>query len=176
MMNSRTVQAACSDAETRSFVRSRRTRRAGAPLLVAGMLAAMPSLALTLAGCGGPPDATGEWRGQVNFEERGQVVATDLELALDQSEDGSVTGSGEISIRAPGETEELDFEEVSGRVDEDGTLSLATKNDALLADKGLELRGTVGGDSMSGVARMSADDLLAEPVEAGGEFELERQE
>lgn len=160
------------DQTTKAELSHYRRFRHGIAVLLGGLL-------LTFIGCGAPPDATGDWSGRIEVgggEAAGEVETADLSLSLNQSESGAVSGNGELVIDAQGEVTRVGFETVTGRLDEDGNLSITAKNEELLRQTELDMDGTVGGNSMEGNADLNADGILAEPVTASGNFELEKEE
>ena len=99
-----------------------------------------------------------------------------MDLTLEQSEDGLVTGNGTITVNTPGETESLTFDSLRGRIGDDGALRLEAADESLLSEKSLELEGEVRGDSMEGNGSLASSELLAEPIEVSGEYELQKQQ
>lgn len=143
------------------------------PLLIAVLgLSAWMSV---VSGCGSPPSAEGTWSGEMEITQGGERLPVELDLLLEQSEDGLLTGSGTVTIRTPGETDALDFGNLRGRMQEDGSLRLEASEEALLSERGLEMEGEVSGDTMDGEATLATAVVLDEPRRFSGGFELERQ-
>lgn len=139
-------------------------------------------VALTLSGCGGTPDISGDWSGQMDFEEGGSDTSAELDLSLEHDEDGAITGTGTMTVRTPTETEETELEQVGGRVQDDGTLRLEAVGGDFASSSGVRMRGEAGEDSMEGDARLFSEGTLEgilsdeEPEQIEGTYDLERQE
>lgn len=167
------------DGATRVFHRTRRPASVLSGLLLLALVSALA------AGCGGPADVTGQWSGTMDFEEAAGDTSADLELSLEQADDGTVNGTGTLTVRTPGDAEETELSEVVGRVNEDGGVRLAASGGGVSASSAMELAGETGGDTIEGDARMASRTLAGdleglfsgeEPEELTGTFELERQE
>lgn len=162
----------------------RSVRTLGWPRMT-GAVASAACLAV-LAGCGGSTSADGDWSGRIEFGgEGGEEASMELSLSLSESEDGSIGGSGVLAVKEDGETKERELEDVSGRVSEDGGLSLTASSGEFLSGVGVELRGALGRGSMDGEATVGADgilpdalagaELLAGSEGVSGEFALRRE-
>jgi hypothetical protein len=150
-------------------------RRAGVALLLAGA-------ALSLAACGGPASANGDWSGTIELEgSEGEEGGVELFLSLDESASGIVSGRGSVVVDDAGDRTERELSSVSGEVEEDGTLRLSATDEGLLSEAVVNLGGKVGGNRMQGEARLEAGSLLADTGLFGeaetfeGDFELRRE-